>query len=161
MLRLLSDENFNGEVIRGLFRAQADLDLVRVQDVGLIGADDPAILAWASANNRVLLTHDRATVPAFAQNRLRGGELMPGVFVIENRAPLENGLSAGRFGLARHRTVSCVNTRKPTTSNQLASALRRWTIRGNAPLAAGREKNHSYRGLDETGDHTCPCGGCP
>jgi len=27
MLRLLSDENFNGEIVRGLFRAQADLDL--------------------------------------------------------------------------------------------------------------------------------------
>ena len=88
MLRLLSDENFNGEIVRGLFRVQADLDLVRVQDVGLLGADDPAILAWAAQDNRVLLTHDRATVPAFAYDRLRTQEMMPGVFVVDDRAAI-------------------------------------------------------------------------
>ena len=35
MLRLLSDENFDGKIIRGLFLRQPNLDLVRVQDVGL------------------------------------------------------------------------------------------------------------------------------
>ena len=52
MLRLLSDENFNGDIIRGLFLRQPDLDLVRVQDVGLQELDDPTILAWAADNNR-------------------------------------------------------------------------------------------------------------
>ncbi len=33
MLGLLSDENFNGQIVRGLFRAQPELDLVRVQVV--------------------------------------------------------------------------------------------------------------------------------
>lgn len=86
MLRLLGDENFNGEIIRGLVRAQPDLSLVRVQDVGLLGADDPRILAWAAENNRILLTHDRATIPAFAYVRVRAGEPMPGVFVVDDRA---------------------------------------------------------------------------
>jgi predicted nuclease of predicted toxin-antitoxin system len=88
MLRLLSDENFNGEIIRGLVRAQPDLDLMRVQDVGLLGADDPPILEWAAANNRVLLTHDRATMPAFAYDRVRVGEPMRGVFVVDDRAAI-------------------------------------------------------------------------
>ncbi len=35
MLRLLSDENFNGDIVRGLFLCLPDLDLQRVQDVGL------------------------------------------------------------------------------------------------------------------------------
>lgn len=86
MLRLLSDENFNGEILRGLVRAQPDLDLVRVQDVGVRGADDPRILAWSAENNRLLVTHDRATLPAFAYDRVRGGEPMPGVFVVDDRA---------------------------------------------------------------------------
>ena len=46
MLRLLADENFNGDIVRGLLLRQPDLDIVRVQDVGLGGADDPDILAW-------------------------------------------------------------------------------------------------------------------
>ena len=62
MLRLLSDENFNGEIVRGLVRAQPDLNLVRVQDVDLLGADDPRILTWAAENNCVLVTHDCATI---------------------------------------------------------------------------------------------------
>jgi predicted nuclease of predicted toxin-antitoxin system len=53
MLRLLSDENFNGDIVRGLFLRQPDLDLLRVQDVGLREADDPTILNWATQNDRI------------------------------------------------------------------------------------------------------------
>ena len=85
MLRLLSDENFNGDIVRGLLLRHPTLDLCRVQDVGLEEADDPAILVWAAANNRILLTHDRATVPDFAYARVVTGQPMPGVFVVHNR----------------------------------------------------------------------------
>jgi predicted nuclease of predicted toxin-antitoxin system len=59
MVRLLSDENFNGDIVRGLLLRRPDLDLRRVQDAGLEAADDPTILEWAAANNRIVLTHDR------------------------------------------------------------------------------------------------------
>ncbi|MEH2448066.1 MAG: DUF5615 family PIN-like protein [Nostoc sp.] len=49
MLKLLSDENFNGDIVRGLFLRQPNLDLLRVQDVGLQEVADPAILNWAAA----------------------------------------------------------------------------------------------------------------
>ncbi len=88
MLRLLSDENFNGDIVRGLLLRQPDLDLVRVQDVGLAGADDPDILAWAAANNRIVMTHDRATMADYANERLAAGEGMPGVFILNDRFPV-------------------------------------------------------------------------
>ncbi|WGV27960.1 DUF5615 family PIN-like protein [Halotia branconii] len=74
MLSLLSDENFNGDIVRGLFLRQPNLDLLRVQDIGLREVDDSAILAWAAINERILLTHDRATMPDFAYERLVKGE---------------------------------------------------------------------------------------
>ena len=37
MLRLAADENFNGNIVRGLLRRNPKLDIVRVQDVGLSG----------------------------------------------------------------------------------------------------------------------------
>lgn len=74
MLRLLSDENFNGDRVRGLFLRQPQLDLLRVQDVGLQEVDDPKILEWAAFNDRIVLTHDRATMPDFAYERLVRGE---------------------------------------------------------------------------------------
>ena len=56
MLSLLSDENFNGDIVRGLFLRQPNLNLVRVQDVGLREVDDPSILAWAADNSRIILS---------------------------------------------------------------------------------------------------------
>jgi predicted nuclease of predicted toxin-antitoxin system len=58
MLRPLADENFNSDIVRGLLLRQPNLDIARVQDVGLAGADDPEVLAWAAENNRIVLTHD-------------------------------------------------------------------------------------------------------
>ncbi|WP_413174639.1 hypothetical protein [Anabaena azotica] len=42
-MRLLTDENFNGSILRGLIRRLPKLDVVRIQDVGLIHADDPTM----------------------------------------------------------------------------------------------------------------------
>jgi len=88
MLRLLADENFNGDIVRGLILRHAELDIVRAQDVGLAGADDPSILAYAAENHRIVLTHDRATMPDHAYQRVAVGESMSGVFVINDRLPV-------------------------------------------------------------------------
>ena len=48
-------------VVRGLLLREPSLDLLRVQDVGLRQIDDPAILDWAGTNDRIILTHDRAS----------------------------------------------------------------------------------------------------
>lgn len=95
MLRLLADENFDGATTRALLRRRPDLDLLRVQDVGLAGADDPSILDWAAQNGRILLTHDRETLPNFAFQRVKQRRTMPGVFLIlgeADRAQLINDI---------------------------------------------------------------------
>jgi len=48
MLRLLSDENFNGDIVRGLFLRQPDLDLLRVQDIGKAGSRRPSDFSLGS-----------------------------------------------------------------------------------------------------------------
>ena len=82
MLRFLADENFSGDIIEGLLARLPELDIARVQDIHLSGADDPAILEWAAQEGRILLTHDVSTVTAFAYERVRGGLAMPGVFEV-------------------------------------------------------------------------------
>jgi hypothetical protein len=86
MLRLLADENFNHDLIRGVLRVNPSLDLVRVQDVGLRETGDPAVLDWAARNRRLVLTHDVNTMPAFAYERIRRKESMPGMFVVNQQA---------------------------------------------------------------------------
>lgn len=46
MLSFAADENFNIHIINGVLRRFPAADIVRVQDAGLEGADDPAVLAW-------------------------------------------------------------------------------------------------------------------
>ncbi|WP_425437556.1 DUF5615 family PIN-like protein [Nocardioides gansuensis] len=67
----MADENFDGNILAGLRRAVPELDIVRVQDVGLRTADDPTILARPAERNRALLTHDVRTIPDFARARRR------------------------------------------------------------------------------------------
>lgn len=80
MLRLAADENFNGDIVRGLLRRNPKLDIVRVQDVGLSGADDPSVLQWAADQGRILVTHDISTLAKHAFDRITAGQPMPGVF---------------------------------------------------------------------------------
>ena len=88
-MRLLADENFNGNIVRGLLLRDPNIDLIRVQDVGLAKADDPSILEWAAEHNRIVLTHDRATMPDFAFNRVIAGQQMPGLFVLSDRISIQ------------------------------------------------------------------------
>ena len=88
MLRWLADENFNNDILRALFRERRDLDIVRVQDAGIAGTDDETVLAWAAVQNRVLLTHDVATITAHAYGRVMKGDSMPGVFEVSRRVPV-------------------------------------------------------------------------
>jgi predicted nuclease of predicted toxin-antitoxin system len=88
MIRLRADENFHGAVVRGLLRRAPSVDIARVQDVGLSGAEDQAILSWAAQEGRVLLTHDSSTVPPFAHQRVEAGQPMPGVIVARESLPI-------------------------------------------------------------------------
>ena len=88
MLGLLADENLNHDLIRGVLRRMPSLDLVRVQDVGLREVDDPSVLDWAAREGRIILTHDVNTMPAFAFDRIRRSQAMPGMFVVSQQAAL-------------------------------------------------------------------------
>lgn len=82
MLRFVSDEDFSYPIVRGLRRRQPGLDVVRVQEVGLLGADDPTILAWAANEGRIVLSHDTRTMSGHAYDRVVAGEPMPGLFLV-------------------------------------------------------------------------------
>jgi hypothetical protein len=88
MLRLVADENFNNDIVWGLVRRLPTIDIVRIQDVGLSGADDPAVLAWAAQEDRILLTHDAKTITRYAHERVASGEPMPGVFEVRRSVPV-------------------------------------------------------------------------
>ena len=87
-VKFVADENFKAAIVRGLLRQQPELDVVRVQDVGLRGVDDPAILEWTAHEERVLLTHDIKTITKYAYERLAAGLPMSGVVEVRQDAPI-------------------------------------------------------------------------
>ena len=94
MIRFLADENFNHKILRGLFRRNPALDLKTVQDVGLRGADDSTVLAWAAREGRIVLSHDEETMIGFAYERIRAGEPMPGLMIVDELAPIGPAIEA-------------------------------------------------------------------
>ncbi|GAO74271.1 MULTISPECIES: DUF5615 family PIN-like protein [Meiothermus] len=81
-MKLLLDENLEAAILRGLLRVRPGLDVVRVVDVGLAGAPDQAVLAWAAEGSRVVVSRDRATMSLEAARRIEAGEPMPGLLLI-------------------------------------------------------------------------------
>ena len=88
MLKYAIDEDFNHDIVRGLERKAPSLDILTIQDVGILEAHDRDVLAWAAQEGRILLTHDMRTMPVYAAERLREGQTMPGLILVPQLLPI-------------------------------------------------------------------------
>jgi Domain of unknown function (DUF5615) len=93
MFRLLIDENLDHRILRGLRLRLPDLDFVIVQNTDLKGAKDPALLAWAAEQNRILVTHDLKTIPKHAYERVEMGAFMPEVITVPDTLALGRAIA--------------------------------------------------------------------
>jgi hypothetical protein len=86
-VRWLADECFDNDIIRGLLRRSPDFDVVRAQDISEVaGRGDETLLAWAAKHERVVLTHDLATmVPAL---QIQGRPASTAIVVVPDSLPI-------------------------------------------------------------------------
>src|SRR5688572_16814565 len=82
MLRLLTDEDFDHNILRGLIRRTPHLDFILVRDVGLTSQPDPVLLKWAASKHRIIVTHDDRTMVPYAKQLVRRGEPMAGLILV-------------------------------------------------------------------------------
>ncbi len=72
-LEFLCDADFTKGIVDGLLRLDPRIDILSSDEAGLRGVPDPRVLSIASELGRVLLTHDRRTMPhhfaRFIQNQ--------------------------------------------------------------------------------------------
>lgn len=87
MIRFLADHCFDEDVLRAVIRRSAAIDVVLARDVGLDDATDPEILEWAANAKRVVITHDRNTMIAFAIERIDARQPLAGLVVVSKTAP--------------------------------------------------------------------------
>ncbi|MCB9459011.1 MAG: DUF5615 family PIN-like protein [Anaerolineaceae bacterium] len=87
-MKFLADENFNNDIIRGVWRRIPDVVIVRVQDTEIAGADDVRVLEYAVEQSYILLTHDVNTVPKYFYERIKQGLPVPSVFLVHKQTPV-------------------------------------------------------------------------
>ena len=85
-VKYLFDEDLNGRIVRGVRRRISDLDSRTVQEADLLQASDPAVLAWAASQGRVVITHDHRTMRPCAEDRLKAGLPMTGLILVRQAA---------------------------------------------------------------------------
>jgi|GEM_PF-272374 len=154
-LRWLADENFNNDIVRALLRRSRELDIVRAQDVRLSGVEDPRILEWAASEERIILTHDVATMTAYAYARVVAGESMPGIFEVGRDVPIAIVVEDILL-LAACRSHNFSGLGKPKQSrdcqgglSMLTSSLRQPTSRMQSCLGVGRASTLSSAPLNQ------------
>jgi hypothetical protein len=89
MLRLLIDQNLDHDILRGLIRRIPQLDAVTAFEIGMSGATDPELFTWAAQAGRVIITHDRKTMPIHAADLMNEEKNIAGLFLVPRRLPLQ------------------------------------------------------------------------
>ena len=85
MAKFLADEDLPRAIVRGARRGSRELDIVRVQDVGLSGKGDPDILEWAAQEQRIVVSRDKSTMPDHAARRMQEGLPVAGLLLVGRR----------------------------------------------------------------------------
>ncbi len=93
MLRLLIDQDFNHDILRGLYLRLPDLDAITVLQIGLDQVPDPDLLDWAASQDRIVITHGVNTMPHHAYQRIRKAEPVAGVFIVPQELPIGQAIA--------------------------------------------------------------------
>ncbi len=85
-VRFQADYDFNGDIIRILCHREPMIDFQTAHKAGLEGVPDDEALAIAAAEGRVLVSHDRKTMPHHF-GRFISSQESPGLILISQDFP--------------------------------------------------------------------------
>lgn len=88
MLSLLIDQDLDHDILRGLARRIPRLDAVTAFEIGMSTATDTQLLSWAAQAGRIIVTHDRTTMPTHAAELMSEGNNIAGLFIALRSLPL-------------------------------------------------------------------------
>ena len=79
--RFQADADLNQRIVVGLRRRELAIDFRSVRDGGVIGASDSVVLSLAAESGRILISHDRRTMPGHLA-RFLGNKSSLGVIIV-------------------------------------------------------------------------------
>jgi hypothetical protein len=88
LIRFQADADIHHRIVLAVRRREPAIDFASAADSGLIGLTDPEVLEIAASQNRILVTHDRRTMPGHFRDRIDEGKSSPGVFIVSQFAPI-------------------------------------------------------------------------
>ena len=90
-----ADNDLKRIIVDATLRREPRMDFQSAQAVRLDGLDDEAVLRLAASQSRILVSHDKRTMPAALDSFIASGGTSPGVLlVIPQNAPIRDVVDA-------------------------------------------------------------------
>lgn len=87
-IRYQADADLNQNIVTGVLRREATIDFQTAPAAKLEGVKDTEVLAIAARQKRILISHDRKTMPSeFAQFIINNQS--SGVIIVSRKVPIE------------------------------------------------------------------------
>jgi len=88
LIRFQADADVDNDIVHAFRRREPAAEFVSAVEGGIVGLPDPDVLEIAAQQQRILVTHDRRTMPGHLRDRLDDGKSSPGVFIVSQSAPI-------------------------------------------------------------------------
>ena len=88
MIRFLADASLHDAIVTGGLRREPAIDFLSAHEARLEEIPGPEVLAFATRQDRILVTSDLRTMPRHFGNFLEANGQCAGVFLVKQRAPM-------------------------------------------------------------------------
>ena len=88
MVRFLADADLNEGIVAGCLRREPTMDFLSANEASLEGVPDPEVLALATEQDRILVSHDFQTMPGHFGDFLQTRGSSPGVILVPQYLPI-------------------------------------------------------------------------
>jgi len=85
--RFQADADFNEDIVSGVLRRVPEIDFQTANEAELENLSDPEVLARAANEGRILVSHDRRTMPIHFGEFIET-QISPGIFLVSQDAEI-------------------------------------------------------------------------
>ena len=89
-IRFLADADLNHYIVTGTCLREPAIDFLSAANAALEGLSDTEVLAVAARQNRILVSHDKSSMPLHFAQFVAEGRISPGVFLVPQRADVRS-----------------------------------------------------------------------
>ena len=86
-IRFQADSDLNQIIVKATLRLEPGIDFQTAHMAGLAGLDDPEVLKLTAQQGRILVSHDRKTMPKHFEQFILT-EKCPGILIVSQKLPI-------------------------------------------------------------------------